>query len=169
MKHLVPAIVFTLFQSIAFSQSNMVTDNDFKTAIGCWEGTLTYLDYKTNKPFSMNADLHVRQIGKTNSFAFSNLYPKEPHANSIDTVSISADGKLVNKELISSKRTLSDGSIEIVTQLDGEDGNDNQKAKFRFTYLIGPRMYEHKKEVQFVGTPIWILRHEYKYKQAACR
>lgn len=151
-----------------FSQSGHLTNKDIKRVVGCWEGTLTYLDYSSNKPFSMPANLNVSQIGKSDSFSFANLYPEEPNANSVDTVTISPNGKAMNKEVVKSKHTLKDGSLEIVTELLGEDGNDNKKATFRFTYIIGPHVYEHKKEVQFVGTSTWILRHEYKYKRKSC-
>lgn len=157
-------ITFLLISSLAFSQSHVLTIADLKNVVGCWQGTLTYLDYTTNKPFSMSANLVIKRIGMTKSFSFQNIYPKEPEANSTDTISISKGGKFLNKEVVRSKRKLLDGSLEIISELLGEDGNDNKKAKFRFTYLIGPKMYMHKKEVQFAGSTEWILRHEYKYK-----
>lgn len=171
MKHIKQVCLIFLFavaNLIAFSQQKQLAAEDFKLLVGCWEGTLTYLDYSTNKPFSMAADLNVKRMEESNRFSFANIYPKEPHANSVDTVSISADGKFLNSEKVKSVTRSKDGSIEIVTEQLGEDGNDNKKATFKFTYLIGSKLYTHKKEVQFVGSPAWILRHEYIYKPKAC-
>ncbi len=113
----------------------------------------------------MSANLNIKQIGKTNSFSFSNSYPKEPQANSIDTVIISNDGRFVNKETIKSKRQLNDSTTEIITEETGVDGNDNKQATFKFTYILSPNIYANKKEVQFAGQSEWITRHEYSYKR----
>lgn len=162
------AAAFVFLYSSALSQAALLGANDFKALIGCWQGTLTYLDYTTNKPFSMPANLNIQRVVNTNNFIFANIYPNEPQANSTDSVSISASGKHINKELIKSRRILSDGNTEIVTELLGEDGNDNKKALFKFTYVIGIKLYAHKKEVQFAGRREWILRHEYKYEPRPC-
>ncbi len=155
-------LVGSLITNKGFTQAT-VTAKEFKVAIGCWQGTLTYLDYSTNKPFSMSANLDIKQINNTNSFSFANFYPKEPNANSVDTVLLSADGKFIDDETVRSKQRQKDGSLKIITQKEGIDGNDHKKALFRFTYILGSNIYYHKKEVKFVNTTEWITRHEYKY------
>jgi hypothetical protein len=51
-----------------------------------WSGTLSYLDYSSSKKVSILSDLVVSSAGKKNSWIFSFEYPKEPKANSSDTV-----------------------------------------------------------------------------------
>lgn len=68
---------------------------DFRLLNGSWQGSLTYLDYTTGKPYTMSADIEVKQLDKTNKFIFSYIYPDERDANSADTISISADGKYI--------------------------------------------------------------------------
>ena len=63
--------------------------NDFKKLSGTWQGSLTYLDYSSGKPYTMPADVAIKSIPKTNNFIFSNTYPNETNANSIDTIAIS--------------------------------------------------------------------------------
>ncbi|MEO6819792.1 MAG: hypothetical protein ABI266_00785, partial [Ginsengibacter sp.] len=63
-----------------------ISMKDFGTLSGSWQGSLTYLDYSSGKPFTMPADITVRRIKKSNKFIFSNIYPNEPNANSIDTM-----------------------------------------------------------------------------------
>ena len=129
---------------------------DFNLLLGRWKGSLTYLDYTSGKPYTMPADIEVRQL---------DVYQRqnETSANSIDTISVSADGKYIDKALIKSRRKLKNGNVEIVAEEQGKDGNDNKNATFRHTYLISKTHYSKKKEVQFEGETNWIKRHEYSY------
>ena len=138
---------------------------DFDKLVGSWQGSLTYLDYSSGKPYTMSADLVVARIEKTNQFSFSNIYPKETSANSVDTITISKDGKYIDKELVNSRKNLPDGDIEIITEESGKDGNDHKPATIRHTYTFGKTSYKNKKDVQFPGGTEWINRHEYSYKR----
>lgn len=138
---------------------------DFEKLSGTWEGSLTYLDYSTGKPYTMPANLDIKRLGKTNKFLFANSYHKEKSANSIDSLSVSTHGKYINKEFIKSRRKLPNGDLEIITEEKGKDGNDNKPATFRHTYTLGSTTYKNKKDVQFTGTTEWINRHEYAYKK----
>lgn len=155
-----------LFATISKAQISYKTIlKDFKKLSGTWEGSLTYLDYSSGKPYTMPANIEIKKIDKTNKFAFSNVYPNEVSANSIDTVSISTDGRYIDKESIKSRRKLSNGDIEIITEEIGNDGNDNKPAIFRNTYTFGLTTYKKRKDVQFNGETEWINRHEYSYKK----
>ena len=159
-----------LITTICSGQISFQTiQKDFYKLSGTWEGSLTYLDYSSGKPYSMPADIEIKRIGKTNKFVFSNIYPNETSANSIDTISISADGKYIDKELVKSRRKLPNGDIEIITEEFGKDGNDNKPATFRHTYTFGSTTYKNRKDVQFTGETEWINRHEYSYKKKPSR
>jgi hypothetical protein len=159
-------IIIFLTTTICRAQNSFKTiQKDFYKLSGAWEGSLTYLDYSSGKPYTMPADIAIQRIGKTNKFVFSNIYPNEPNANSIDTISISIDGKYIDKELVKSRRKLPNGDIEIITEELGKDGNDNKPATFRHTYTLGPTTYKNRKDVQFTGGTEWINRHEYSYKK----
>ena len=138
---------------------------DFKKLSGSWRGSLTYLDYKSGKPYTMPADLEIKRLGKTDKFIFSNIYPNETNANSTDTISISKDGKFVGKEIVKSRRKLFTGDIEIITEESGKDGNNNRPATLRHIYTLGSSTYTNRKDVQFSGETKWINRHEYSYKK----
>ena len=142
-----------------------IIQKDFYELSGTWEGSLTYVDYSSGKPYTMPANLEIKRVGKTNKFVFSNIYPNETSANSIDTISISTDGKYINKELVKSRCKLPNGDIEMITEEFGKDGNDNKPATFRHTYTLGPTIYKNRKDVQFTGETEWINRHEYSYKK----
>lgn len=148
--------------SLAYSDSTIAA-NDFKNLIGCWNGSLTYLDYSTNKPFSMPANIIARDFKRNNKIVFSLIYPKEPGANSSDTIFISNNGRILNGEVIKLIKRFNRDSIEIVTEAAGIDGNDNKEALFRHTYILGKNTYSTQKEVLFIGQNNWILRNKYQF------
>jgi hypothetical protein len=136
---------------------------DFQNISGNWTGSLTYLDYTSGESYSMPADVEIKRIKKKNLFTFSDIYPDEPHANSVDTLILSMDGKYINDELIVSRKKLANGDVIIVTTRTGTDGNDNKPASFRFTYTLGKASFIKRKDVQFEGESEYINRHEYAY------
>ena len=153
------AIVFSYAQ-----ETTKISAKDFKVLIGSWQGSLTYLDYSSGKPYTMPADAEIKRIGTTNKFIFSNIYPNETSANSFDTLTISVDGKFIGTERVKSKKKLENGTIEIITEELGNDGNDSKPAIFRQTYTISRGIFKKRKDVQFQGATSWINRHEYLYK-----
>ncbi len=53
------------------AQDNLKTSvKDFDKLVGSWQGTLTYLDYSTGKPYTMSADIDIKRIEKTNKLVF---------------------------------------------------------------------------------------------------
>ncbi|MBX9784192.1 MAG: DoxX family protein [Chitinophagaceae bacterium] len=157
-------VVLLLLTHASFAQNTTtVSAKDFQTIIGSWQGSLTYLDYTSGKPYTMSANLDVEQIGNSNAFRFSNSFPKEANANWTDTITISANGTMLNNEKVTSKKILADGSVVIVTEVMGADGNDNKPALLRHTYTIGRNFFSKRKDVKFVATKKWVKRHEYTY------
>lgn len=138
---------------------------DFNQIIGSWQGSLTYLDYNSKKPYTMPANKVVSRIGKTNQYILSNIYPDEPKANSSDTITISADGRFIDKEEVKSRRKLANGNIEITTEISGKDGNDSKPAVIRHIYILGRKIFVKRKEVKFEGQTEWIIRNEYRYSK----
>ncbi len=138
---------------------------DFEKLTGTWLGSLTYLDYSSGKPFTMPANIDIKRTHKINEFIFSNSYPNETSANSIDTILVSPDNKFINREHVKSRRKLPNGNIEIITEATGKDGNDNKPATFKHTYTFGKTSFTNRKDVQFMGETTWINRHEYAYKR----
>ena len=53
-----------------------------------------------------------------------------------------------------------------MTEIEGEDGNENKKAILRHTYQLISNTYSIKKEVKFEGSDIWVKRNEYLLNRA---
>ena len=159
-------IIVLMGMTICNAQNNIKASfKDFDQLIGSWQGSLTYLDYKSGKPYTMSANLEIRRLEKSHNFIFSNIYPKESNANSSDTFTFSKDGKYINNEIIKSGKKLANGKNEIITEISGKDGNDNKPAIIRHTYTFNKYSFSKRKDVQFAGGTEWIRRNEYTYQR----
>ncbi len=90
-------LVFCLY---SFESLDRIKHKDFNILIGQkWSGSLTYLDYTSNKKNRIPSDLYVSQSKDDyRVWYFKKEYPKEPHANNIDTLVISNDGSMINNK-----------------------------------------------------------------------
>ena len=139
-----------------------VSIKDFKPAFGKWQGTITYLDYTTGKPFTMPCNITISiDKARSHQLIFGFEYPKEPKANGNDTLVINADGTMIDDATVVSKITQNDVLV-ITAEKNGVDGNDNKKAVIRYVYTIGKKAFSKRKEVKFEGEDTWILRNEFK-------
>jgi len=162
MKIIITALL-VFFSVEVFAQT--IAARDLQLLPGSWKGTLTYIDYGTGKPFTMPANIDVTQIAQSNQFVVAFSYPKEPKANGNDTFLISNNGKMFNGAPVKKVTLLKDGGIMIVTEKDGEDGNDNKKAILKHTYTIEKNNFTNVKEVKFIGEEKWMIRNEYKFSK----
>jgi len=140
---------------------NTITPDDLNMLLGEWTGTLTYIDYSSNKPFTMPAKLIVKQRQNENQLLLFISYPKEPNANSKDKIRISKDGSQLNKNDVKSKQRWPDGQVQITTEYSGKD--NNEKALIKNVYVLGKDQFVIRKEVKFENSEDWLLRNEYKY------
>ncbi len=140
-----------------------VSVKDFKPAFGKWNGSLTYLDYRSGKPYTMPANVTIRKDKKSDHrLILSFEYPDEPKANGNDTLEISKDGLQIDGAMITSKEKSADGDLQVITEKSGMDGNDNRKAVIKHIYIIGTKTFISRKEVKFDGEEKFIMRNEYK-------
>lgn len=132
--------------------------NDLDSLTGKkWIGTLTYLDYTTNKLELIPTELTVTAKGN-GVYSWFTVYPKESSHNSTDDIIISADGKTFDGETVTGRAVEPDGALLFTTQ---KPGNDNNKpATFRYSYRIGKNTFSRKKEVSYTGDKAWFIRNE---------
>jgi hypothetical protein len=156
------AYLVLIFPLGVYAQTS-ITPADLKIVMGHWEGSITYLDYSTNKPFTMPADLVVEQGKDENKLVLNNIYPDEPRANNSDKIRITKNGQLLNKHEVTSREEIESGLLQIQTEHEGKD--DNKKALIRYTYIIGTDIFVIRKEVQFNKDGDWIRRSEFNYSR----
>lgn len=154
-------ILFVAFVAFKADKINMSV-KDFKPVLGKWKGTLTYLDYKSGKPYTMPANVIIfGNVTNTNQLIVGYIYPNEPKANSNDTLTI--ERTMINKARVVSKKTLPNKTVEIITEIQGVDGNNNNSAILKHTYIVGKNVFSVRKEVQFDGDTTWIQRNIYSF------
>lgn len=162
MKNSLITTYFLLLCSFTKAQTFQV--KDLSNSLGNWKGTLTYLDYSTGKPYTMPANIKIRLTENRKGYIMGYEYPDEPHANSVDTTYI--NNQLFGKDKIVEFKKATDGGFTLVTEREGEDGNDNKKAILRHTYILNAITYSVVKDIKFEGTDTWIKRNEYLVKRA---
>lgn len=161
-------VVITLFISVSVivQQKATVVMNDFAPAFGKMKGSLTYLDYKSGKPYTMPANIILRaNVSNSNELIRTLEYPDEPQANGMDTLLIANGGTSFNGGKLVEKKRLPNGTLQIITEREGVDGNDNKKATIRNTYTVGKNVFSNRKEVHFIGEEKWIERHIYSFRR----
>ena len=161
MKYTLTTVLLIL--SLNTYSQDRITTEDLKSIIGSWEGSITYLDYQTNKPYTMPANLIVRQGKNNSSLVLNNIYPNEPKANDSEKIKVTKNGLLLNKKKIISREELENGSIQIQAERSGKD--DNRNALIRYTYIIGSDLFVIRKEVQFDESGKWTKRSEFNYSR----
>lgn len=142
-----------------------VTDKDLRPLTGAqWTGTLTYLDYRSNKKVSIPSNLTVTQSAEDKrSWVFDYKYPDEPKADGKETVTVSKDGRAINDETVTQRMKLAGGTLKIVTEKKGRD--NDRDAVFRYTYLLNAKSFSIKKEVRYEGAPEFFERNEFSWKR----
>jgi hypothetical protein len=162
MKYLIVATLLVLICSSSNAQSFQI--KDLSNAVGKWMGKLTYLDYTSGKPYTMSANIKISFTENNSGYIMGYEYPDEPHANSIDTTYV--NGKLFGKDKIVEFKKGTEGGFTLVTEIEGEDGNDHKKAILRHTYILNNNTFSAVKDVKFDGTDKWIKRNEYLLNRA---
>jgi len=156
-------MAFLILDASFLRAQSKISQEDLKPLIGNWHGSLTYLDYSSGKPYTMPANIQIKLSNDAKDLIIANIYPNEPKANSVDTLKISDNGTMINRETVVSISKLKNGSKQIVTEISGKDGNDNKAAIIRHTYAFDKNSFSNRKDVQFAGEKTWIKRHEYLY------
>lgn len=132
-----------------------------------WKGTLTYLDYTSNKPTTIPSSLAVTRVpSQPSAWEFAFGYSDEPQADNRNTVVLSPDGRTFAGETVLERSTLppgGGGGMRIVTTEEGKD--DNKPATMRYVYLITPSEFSITKFVKFAGSSNEIERHTYRWKR----
>ena len=154
-------IVFALLFSLDTYGQNTITPDDLNVLKGEWTGNLTYIDYSSNKPFTMPANLIVKQGKNKNQLLLFISYPNEPNANSKDKIMISKNGSLLNKIEVISRKRMSNDQIQIITEYSGKDNDKN--ALIKNVYILGKNQFVIRKEVKFENSKDWLVRNEYEY------
>ncbi len=158
-------LIASFLTTLAPPQSPKVSAEDLMKLTGArWTGTLTYLDYRSNKRVSIPSNLTVTQTaGDEPSWVFEYEYPDEPKANGKQMLKVEEGGAVFDGEKVVERTGLDDGGFRLVTM---KRGRDNDKdALFRFTYTLDRSTFTIKKEVRPEGAAEYFERNTYSWKR----
>ena len=156
--------LITLVPFISYGQDKIFFE-DLASLVGDWEGSLTYMDYSSGKPYTMPANLKVEEGKNRYELVLNNIYPNEPKANSKGKLKMSKDGSKIDGKPVVSRSMDDNYVVQLIVEYEGKDGNDNKKAIIRLTYTLGDKEFINRKEVRFLDSDEWILRNEFKYQR----
>ncbi len=129
-----------------------------------WKGTLTYLDYTSNRPTTIPSSLAVTRVqAQPNAWEFAFGYSDEPQADNRNTLVLSPDGRTFAGETVLERSQLPGGGTRIVTAEQGKD--DNKPATLRYVYTITPGEFSITKFVKYADSPGEIERNTYRWKR----
>ncbi len=158
-------LITSSFYGLVSLKTPRVKIKDLQTLAGVkWTGNLSYLDYQKNKLISISSNLIVTQSTEDkSSWIFEYQYPDEPKANIKETVTLTKDGSFIDGEKVTERTSLAGRTLRIVTEKSGTD--NDQKALFRFTYLLSKTRFSIKKEVKYEDGTEFFVRNEYSWKR----
>jgi len=159
-------ILFALLIISGFSTAaqHKISIDDFRMLEGKWKGTLTYLDYKSNTETTMQANTMVEIINDTefNQYVY---YSGEPDKNGMTRYGIKENGTMLNDRKLIERTKQPDGSLKLVFESKGPDGNDNKPATFNHILFISSAIFTVTKMVKFDDGKDFFRRHIYAFSR----
>lgn len=136
-----------------------INSSDLDPLVGeKWIGKLTYLDYSTNQPTTILADLVVSKTTEQERlWFFAYQYPKEPHANSYSTLDLCRNGTKIAGETVIEKTNLPNNVLKLVTQ------KKHKRKQYRYTYLISNTAFSIQKEERNHNDTTFFERNRYEF------
>ncbi len=134
---------------------------DFTPLTGKWKGQLTYLDYTSNQPVTMEANTLFEMVSDS-SFDQFIYYSAEPHKNADSRYRLRENGTALNEMKLVKRRT-GYGKLLLIFEYCGPDGNDNRMATMqRVMEFIGNKL-TITKMVKYDGEANYFQRHQYRF------
>jgi hypothetical protein len=161
------ALVLAMLQTNAQSTDSLsVKPSDFNQLKGSWKGTLTYKDYKSGYSETIKTTLYGSMLNnkpKSRTWKLKFDYPDEPDHGSNENWTISIDGKMINEAKLIEKTMLANGTLKIVLDEKGKDGNDNKPCTIRKVIELNAQHLTITKLVRFDDEKEFFQRHVYQF------
>lgn len=157
-------LLLCILATLSGNAQYRVSITDFKQLSGIWKGQLSYLDYTSNKPVSMEANTLFEMVSDS-SFDQFIYYTDEPHKNADSRYTIRENGTVLN-EMKLVERKEEKGKLLLVFEFRGPDGNDNRMATMQSIYALSGKQLTITKMVKFDGEDHFKQRHQYRFSSS---
>ncbi|MBF9237976.1 DoxX family protein [Hymenobacter sp. BT683] len=143
-----------------------LTGAELSDALADWQGTLTYLNYTSQRTVTLNTVLRGQMTRPDQLLLrFDYEEPNKTHVFGTDTLAFLADGAQVRWDgidyLVQSKEWLPSQTLRLV--LEGQGQDDNRAATIRKTLTLSPHRFIVKKEVRFSPDSAFLQRNQYSF------
>ena len=155
-------MALSLCSCLEAQQTVSVTTGDLSQAMGAWAGQLIYKDYRSGKQIPIPATLQVTR-GSDFLFIWEYDYPKEPGKGNKDSLEIRENGRMINKMTVREKALGTNGSLRIILEERGTDGNDSKPATFQRIIESRSDSLIITKLVRLDGEPAFFQRNQYQF------
>lgn len=150
-----------LVLTIAVDAQDTIKLSDFESLNNTsWKGSLTYIDYQSEKPETVNATMQLKIV---NDKIISNVqYTYEPKKNNKVVVKIKKNGTYFgNEKVINFSKTNGVRTLKTIYQ-----AKDNgKKANVFVTHTLTDSTYVVITEIEYLGTNQRFTRNSYNYKK----
>ncbi len=123
-----------------------------------WTGSLSYLDYGSNKTATIPVSIRF-DSAKSASIRYHIKFPGESQYNESAKLKITRDGTRLNGEPVVKRSLLPDGTVVVVTRDKAKD--DGRPADIRTTYSLSTAALTIRKDVRFAGDNDYFERNAY--------
>ncbi|MCB2407795.1 DoxX family protein [Hymenobacter lucidus] len=154
--------------AVAQAGPNTVTMPELELLARPWpQGTLTYLDYRSNHLVTLPTRLIGQQTAPQElTLSFTYQEPNGQQVQGADQVLVAADGATVTWDQlpmqVTSKTMLPDHTLQLVLEGLGQD--NDKPCLIRRTVLLNEAQVSVRKEVKYDGAAVFIIRNSYQFK-----
>jgi len=140
-----------------------VTMDDLRRLEGDnWEGSLTYLNYGSDKRSTIPVKAAIKVLGK-NALQYAIQYPGEEQYNAKERLKLSSGGTRMDGYTITNREQTADGTLILTTEGTGED--DNRPAEIQVIYTVAADRFSIRKNVRFKNSESYLNRNEYSFRR----
>jgi len=143
-----------------------LTGAELSNALANWQGSLTYLDYGTQKSVKLNTAVRG-EMTRPDQLLLRLDYeePNKTHVFGTDTLTLAPDGTRVRWDgtdfAVKTKQWQPNQTMRLV--LEGPGRDDNRPVTIRKTVLLNPHLFTVRKQVQFTPDTVLIQRNYYQF------
>lgn len=156
-------ILFGLF--IQAKQQPRIEPNELVLLKGNWDGTLAYKDYTTGQMDTIPVNLNAEQDDQ--KWILRYYYPTEPSKGWTDEYLFSADRTMINEFRLVDKQKMGEGSLKLVLEGKGKDGNEQRACTYRQEIKLGKLEFILQRYVRYDGETSFFLRNEFHLRRPA--
>ncbi len=156
-----------IFSTTAIAQTSpVIHPEELNNLRGSWKGRLTYKDYNSGNETAIPATVFCQRTNsESRTWVLNFDYPGENGHEHMEEYRINKEGTVISNQKLLEKIILPDGSLKILLEENGKDGNDQKPATFHHIIVVSASKLSITKMVRFEGELAFFKRNEYQFSR----